>query len=278
MDANLWGRSIECGILEDPWAEPPADVWELDRQPRHRARRARRDHHHLRAGRAHRAGRRDTGPRNAGAEARTRWPARTAWGASTTSRIGWSASSRARSTRLPQAITLLTAHAAMEALTLSREQVRVKGDVGRRICAADLQRPLVQRAARRPDGLHAQFAALRLRRSAAEALARARAPSSVAARPIRSISMRWQPMSAATPSTTTARSASSSCGVCRSKHRRRRSCSKMARAQTRYCSRIHCCWDRRSTVPSKHEAGGQRPATLAACLVFRRCRTSSPGP
>jgi argininosuccinate synthase len=28
VDANLWGRSIECGILEDPWAEPPTDVWE----------------------------------------------------------------------------------------------------------------------------------------------------------------------------------------------------------------------------------------------------------
>src|SRR5437868_10189021 len=28
VDANLWGRSVECGILEDPWAEPPNDVWE----------------------------------------------------------------------------------------------------------------------------------------------------------------------------------------------------------------------------------------------------------
>lgn len=26
-DVNLWGRSIEAGILEDPWVEPPADVW-----------------------------------------------------------------------------------------------------------------------------------------------------------------------------------------------------------------------------------------------------------
>ena len=26
-DENLWGRSVECGELEDPWAEPPADVW-----------------------------------------------------------------------------------------------------------------------------------------------------------------------------------------------------------------------------------------------------------
>ena len=26
-DENLWGRSIEAGILEDPWNEPPADVY-----------------------------------------------------------------------------------------------------------------------------------------------------------------------------------------------------------------------------------------------------------
>src|SRR5215470_16316826 len=27
VDQNLWGRSIECGLLEDPWAEPPEDVY-----------------------------------------------------------------------------------------------------------------------------------------------------------------------------------------------------------------------------------------------------------
>ncbi|HEX6348021.1 MAG TPA: argininosuccinate synthase [Candidatus Dormibacteraeota bacterium] len=33
-DENLWGRSIEAGILEDPWAEPPADVWDWTKDPR----------------------------------------------------------------------------------------------------------------------------------------------------------------------------------------------------------------------------------------------------
>jgi argininosuccinate synthase len=33
VDQNLWGRSIECGILEDPWAEPPADVFEWTNDP-----------------------------------------------------------------------------------------------------------------------------------------------------------------------------------------------------------------------------------------------------
>ena len=26
-DENLWGRSIECGVLEDPWQEPPEDIF-----------------------------------------------------------------------------------------------------------------------------------------------------------------------------------------------------------------------------------------------------------
>ena len=33
VDQNLWGRSVEAGILEDPWAEPPDDVWEWTADP-----------------------------------------------------------------------------------------------------------------------------------------------------------------------------------------------------------------------------------------------------
>jgi argininosuccinate synthase len=32
-DENLWGRSIEAGILEDPWEEPPAEVFEWTAAP-----------------------------------------------------------------------------------------------------------------------------------------------------------------------------------------------------------------------------------------------------
>src|SRR3954470_15877241 len=32
-DENLWGRSIECGILEDPWNEPPDDIYALTKSP-----------------------------------------------------------------------------------------------------------------------------------------------------------------------------------------------------------------------------------------------------
>ncbi len=33
IDENLWGRSIETGILEDPWVEPPADVYAWTNDP-----------------------------------------------------------------------------------------------------------------------------------------------------------------------------------------------------------------------------------------------------
>jgi argininosuccinate synthase len=32
VDENLWGRTIECGILEDPWIEPPEEVYALTNQ------------------------------------------------------------------------------------------------------------------------------------------------------------------------------------------------------------------------------------------------------
>jgi argininosuccinate synthase len=33
VDANLWGRSIEAGVLEDPWTAPPSDVYEWTAEP-----------------------------------------------------------------------------------------------------------------------------------------------------------------------------------------------------------------------------------------------------
>jgi len=32
-DSNIWGRSIECGVLEDPWREPPAAIYTLTKAP-----------------------------------------------------------------------------------------------------------------------------------------------------------------------------------------------------------------------------------------------------
>lgn len=33
IDDNLWGRAIECGILEDPWNEPPEDIYTMTVSP-----------------------------------------------------------------------------------------------------------------------------------------------------------------------------------------------------------------------------------------------------
>lgn len=33
IDENVWGRSIECGILENPWAAPPEDIYEMTQDP-----------------------------------------------------------------------------------------------------------------------------------------------------------------------------------------------------------------------------------------------------
>ena len=33
IDENLWGRSIECGVLEDPWVEPPEEVFAWTKSP-----------------------------------------------------------------------------------------------------------------------------------------------------------------------------------------------------------------------------------------------------
>jgi len=33
IDENLWGRSIECGVLEDPWLESPEEVFTWTRSP-----------------------------------------------------------------------------------------------------------------------------------------------------------------------------------------------------------------------------------------------------
>ena len=32
-DENLWGRAIECGVLEDPWSEPPEEIYALTKSP-----------------------------------------------------------------------------------------------------------------------------------------------------------------------------------------------------------------------------------------------------
>ncbi|MBN2799880.1 MAG: argininosuccinate synthase [Deltaproteobacteria bacterium] len=35
IDQNIWGCAIECGEMEDLWAEPPADAWQMTKDPSH---------------------------------------------------------------------------------------------------------------------------------------------------------------------------------------------------------------------------------------------------
>ena len=34
LDQNIWGISIECGVLEDPWNEPPQDAYRMTQDPK----------------------------------------------------------------------------------------------------------------------------------------------------------------------------------------------------------------------------------------------------
>jgi len=33
LDGNIWGQAIECGVLEDPWTEPPEDIYTMTKSP-----------------------------------------------------------------------------------------------------------------------------------------------------------------------------------------------------------------------------------------------------
>jgi argininosuccinate synthase len=97
IDVNLWGRSIEAGILEDPWTAPRDDVYRWTVDPA--GARSGRDRDRLRGRRAGLARRRAARSGRARREAPRLWPAPTASGAWTTSRTDSSASRAARSTK-----------------------------------------------------------------------------------------------------------------------------------------------------------------------------------
>ena len=83
IDDNLWGRAIEAGVLEDPWNEPPADIWTMTVDPHRGAGRAHLRGDRVRSGRAGEPERRADGPGRARGAAETASPARRATGAST---------------------------------------------------------------------------------------------------------------------------------------------------------------------------------------------------
>ena len=59
IDENMWGRAIECGVLENPWAAPPEEPFTLTRNAKDAPREPRDIVVGFEAGRAGRARRRD---------------------------------------------------------------------------------------------------------------------------------------------------------------------------------------------------------------------------
>ena len=49
IDENMWGRAIECGVLENPWASPPEEPFTLTRNAEGRARGTARHRRRLRS-------------------------------------------------------------------------------------------------------------------------------------------------------------------------------------------------------------------------------------
>ena len=52
IDENMWGRAIECGVLENPWSSAPEEPYTLTRSPGDAPAEPTRDRGRLRAGRA----------------------------------------------------------------------------------------------------------------------------------------------------------------------------------------------------------------------------------
>ena len=112
IDDNLWGRAIECGEMEDPWARPPEGVWSMTTA--HGRPRPASSTIGFEQGVPVAARRRRAAAARAHHRAERRSSAPTAGAASTWSRTGGSASRAARPTRRPAALALIMAHVDLE--------------------------------------------------------------------------------------------------------------------------------------------------------------------
>jgi len=125
VDANLWGRSIEAGVLEDPWNEPPEDAFAWTINPRH----ARNEPTYLEIQFERGIPAAVDGERMDGVALVTHLSEQA--GSHGVGRIDHVEDRlvgiKSREVyEAPAAVVLLTAHAALEELTLSREQLRFK--------------------------------------------------------------------------------------------------------------------------------------------------------
>ena len=152
IDVNLWGRSCETGVLEDPWVTPPPDAYEWTVAPSDApgAGRARRSSSRA-ASRSRSTASGST--RSSSSSASTSSAARTASAGSTTSRTASSGSRAARSTRRRRRRSCTRRIGALEGLTLTKDTLRFNRLVAERARPADLRRAVVQRPPSRPARL-----------------------------------------------------------------------------------------------------------------------------
>ena len=101
IDVNIWGRSCETGVLEDPWVTPPADAYEWTVAPGD-APDAGRDRASASRAVSRSRSTASAWTRSSSCSGCTTWAGATASGGSTTSRTAWWASRAARSTRRPR--------------------------------------------------------------------------------------------------------------------------------------------------------------------------------
>ena len=231
VDLNLWGRSCEAGVLEDPWDEPPADAyaWTVDpakgpNEPEYviidfeQGRPVGLNGEKLdgvplierlnKLGGKHGVGRIDhVENRLIGIKSRELYEA-------------------------PAGVILMNAHHELESLTLSKQALRFKTYVLAGIRRHHLQRTVVQRLPSGPFAVRGQQSALRQRpgaRQAVQGQGDGRRPQE-----------RTQPVQQETGHLRERRfvrsrggaRASSVCGVWASRRRRSGSCSRAARASS----------------------------------------------
>ncbi len=126
IDENLWGRAIECGVLEDPWVAPPGEIYALTSDPDGVTRRA------LGA----RSCASSRGCRSRSTAPRCRSTSSSSRSAAVVGAYGWGRLDMVENRRVgiksreiyecPGALALLLAHADLESITLERDLMREK--------------------------------------------------------------------------------------------------------------------------------------------------------
>ena len=151
IDVNLWGRSCETGVLEDPWVTPPADAyeWTVAASAAPAPSRSRS---------SSRAGSRSRSTASGSPRSSSSTGSTTLGGAHGVGRIDHVEDRlvgiKSREIyEAPAATILHAAHRALEGLTLTKDTLRFNRLVAERAGPADLRRAVVQRPPPRPARL-----------------------------------------------------------------------------------------------------------------------------